>query len=152
MTNMTRISAYLMCVAAALMMACQGNGNKAAGDANGNADSLAADSASICGPRIEFDTAIFNFGRILQGEQVSTVFKFTNTGDANLIINRVETSCGCTVPEYDRQPVAPGGKGVIRVRFDSDGKEGTQYKTIKVTTNCKDNIFDLVLTGEVEVR
>lgn len=103
-------------------------------------------------PVIEFDTALFDFGKILQGEQVGTVFTFKNTGEADLLIRKVETSCGCTVPEYDRSPVKPGETGTIRVRFDSDGKEGAQYKTIKVFSNCKDDIFDLVLTGTVEVK
>jgi len=146
-----RIIASLVCVASLLIMACSGGGKgNAAQSADGTDTSLAASDAK--GPRIEFDTAVFSFGRILQGEQVSTVFKFTNTGDADLIIHKVETSCGCTVPEYDRKPVAPGQQGAIRVRFDSDGKEGAQYKIVKVTSNCKDNIFELVVRGEVEVR
>ncbi len=145
-----RIIACIVCLASALAMACSGNSGNQGNSAPAGADTV--ESASMVGPRIEFDTAVFDFGRILQGEQVSTVFHFTNTGDSELIINRVETSCGCTVPEYDRSPVAPGKQGHIRVRFDSDGKEGTQYKTVKVTTNCKDNIFDLVVRGEVEVR
>ena len=103
-------------------------------------------------PEIKFDTAVYNFGKILQGEQTSYNFKFKNTGNKNLIIQKVETSCGCTVPEYDKSPVSPNGTGTIKVRFDSNGKSGTQYKTIKVTTNCKDNIFDLVITGEVVVK
>lgn len=110
------------------------------------------DSTHIKYPRIEFDTALYDFGRILQGEQISTVFSFTNTGDAELVIQKVQTSCGCTVPQYEKAPVAPGERGEIRVRFDSDGKEGTQYKTIKVSTNCEEPIFDLVIRGEVEVR
>lgn len=126
-------------------------GGQSQNSANTNADSTAL-AEDIHGPRIKFDTALFNFGNILQGEQVSTVFRFTNVGDENLILQRVETSCGCTVPEYDREPVAPGESGSIRVRFDSDGKEGQQYKTVKVISNCKDNIFDLVVTGMVEVR
>ena len=139
----------MICVALTFAMACSGSSSS---------NQAASESDSIAGiqddgyPRIEFDTAVFNFGRILQGEQVSTVFKFTNTGSSDLIILKVETSCGCTVPEYDRAPVAPGKQGQIRVRFDSDGKEGAQYKTVKVTSNCKDNIFDLVVAGTVEVR
>ena len=76
---------------------------------------------------------------------------FTNVGNADIIISKVETSCGCTIPEYDKKPVAPGNVGTIRVRFDSSNKSGTQYKTIKLFSNCKDNeIFELVITGEVQ--
>ena len=96
-------------------------------------------------PEITFDTAVFDFGTILEGEQVSYVFKFQNTGKADLLIQKVETSCGCTVPEYDKKPVKAGENGSIKVRFDSHGKDGQQYKTIKVISNCADNIFDLVI-------
>lgn len=145
MRNILLLASALLFAGLCACSAGSGNGG------NAQADSLAVDTVD-CGPRIKFDTAVFNFGRILQGEQVSTVFRFTNIGQSDLILQRVETSCGCTVPEYNREPVAPGKQGSIRVRFDSDGKEGTQYKTVKVISNCKDNIFDLVVTGEVEVR
>ena len=101
-------------------------------------------------PEIKFDTAVFDFGTILEGEQVSYVFKFQNLGKADLLIQKVETSCGCTVPEYDKKPVKVGENGSIKVRFDSHGKDGQQYKTIKVISNCKDNIFDLVIKGVVK--
>ena len=130
------------------MSSCGGNANSGAQGSSNTAKEI--DTASY--PVIEFDTAVFDFGTILQGEQVSTTFTFRNTGKADLIIQKTETSCGCTVPEYDRKPVAPGATGTIRVRFDSDNKEGVQYKTIKVKTNCKDNIFELVLKGSVKVN
>ena len=119
------------------------------GNGSRRADSTKADTTLYA--QIEFDTAVFDFGTILQGEQVGTTFTFKNVGKADLIIQKVETSCGCTVPEYDRSPVAPGATGTIRVRFDSDNKEGAQYKTIKVKSNSKDNIFELVLKGNVRV-
>ncbi|MBQ3689619.1 MAG: DUF1573 domain-containing protein [Bacteroidales bacterium] len=116
---------------------------------NNTANNSAAQIDTTTFPEIDFDTAVFNFGKVLQGEQVSFTFKFKNTGKADLLIQKVETSCGCTVPEYDKKPVVPGGEGYIKVRFDSSGKEGSQYKTVKVISNCVDNIFDLVITGEV---
>ena len=137
-----------------VIASCGGNGaqNGAATTASDTtkADTTKADITLY--PQIEFDTAVFDFGTILQGEQVGTSFTFKNTGKADLIIQKVETSCGCTVPEYDRAPVKPGATGTIRVRFDSDNKEGAQYKTIKVTSNCKDNIFELVLKGTVKAE
>ena len=101
-------------------------------------------------PVIVFDTTVFDFGTILQGEQVSTEFKFTNTGEADLVISKIETSCGCTVPEYDKDPVKPGERGSVRVRFDSNGKSGTQYKTIRTFSNCEEPVLELVVTGEVK--
>lgn len=136
-------------IAAMSLASCGGNANSSTQGASAT-DTVATDTASY--PVIEFDEAVFDFGTILQGEQVSTTFTFRNTGKADLIIQKTETSCGCTVPEYDRKPVAPGATGTIRVRFDSDNKEGAQYKTIKVKTNCKDNVFELVLKGTVKVE
>lgn len=98
----------------------------------------------------KFDTTVFNFGTILEGEQVSTEFSYLNTGKADIIITKIETSCGCTVPEYDKDPVKPGNRGSIRVRFDSNGKSGTQYKTIRIFSNSEEDIFELVITGEVK--
>lgn len=98
----------------------------------------------------KFDTTVFNFGTILEGEQVSTEFSYLNTGKADIIISKIETSCGCTVPEYDKDPVKPGNRGSIRVRFDSNGKSGTQYKTIRIFSNSEEDIFELVITGEVK--
>ncbi|MCR5453777.1 MAG: DUF1573 domain-containing protein [Bacteroidales bacterium] len=144
---MYRIYILFAVIAIMALASCGGSG---AGKA-GNADSTATVDTALY-PTIEFDTAVFDFGKILQGEQVGTVFTFKNTGKADLIIRKVETSCGCTVPEYDRAPVKPGASGTIRVRFDSDGKNGTQYKTVKVISNCKDNIFELVIKGTVETK
>ena len=124
----------------------------AACGANPKAGGVSEVRDTVVSPEIRFDTAVFNFGKILQGEQVSFVFKFENVGKADLVIQKVETSCGCTVPEYDKTPVRPGGKGCIKVRFDSHGKDGTQYKTVKVISNCRDEIFDLVVTGVVETN
>lgn len=98
----------------------------------------------------KFDTTVFDFGNILEGEQVSTEFVYTNVGDADIIISKIETSCGCTVPEYGKDPVKPGDRGSIRVRFDSNGKSGTQYKTIRIFSNSEEDIFELVITGEVK--
>ena len=147
---MYRICILLIVVAMMIMSSCGGNNANSGTQSVSSADSSNTDTTLQ--PVIEFDTAVFDFGTILQGEQVGTTFTFKNTGKADLIIRKVETSCGCTVPEYDRAPVAPGMKGTIRVRFDSDGKEGAQYKTIKVVSNCKDNIFELVLKGTVKTN
>ena len=147
---MYRICILLTFVAMMIMSSCGGNNANSGTQSASSADSSTKDTTLQ--PEIEFDTAVFDFGTILQGEQVGTTFTFKNTGKADLIIRKVETSCGCTVPEYDRAPVAPGMKGKIRVRFDSDGKEGAQYKTIKVVSNCKDNIFELVLKGTVKTN
>ena len=64
-------------------------------------------------------------------------FKFTNTGTGDLVIVNAVGSCGCTVPEYPKEPVAPGKSGVMKVTFNSAGKSGMQQKTVTITTNTK---------------
>jgi hypothetical protein len=90
-------------------------------------------------PVIEFETDNHDFGKLVQGEIVSYNFKFTNTGKSDLLISQVNTSCGCTVTDYTRDPVKPGEHGTIKATFDSTGRKGVQNKTISVVTNCQPN-------------
>lgn len=88
-------------------------------------------------PEIKFEEEEHDFGRITQGEKVSYAFKFKNIGKGNLIIASAAGSCGCTVPEFPKEPVLPGQEGKINVVFNSEGKSGIQEKTITVVTNCE---------------
>ena len=100
---------------------------------------------------IKFDKLTHNFGTFSEKDPIVTcTFTYTNVGESPLIINQAVASCGCTVPEYDKDPVKPGERGTIRVRFDSNGKSGTQYKTIMIFSNSEDDVFELVITGEVK--
>jgi len=84
---------------------------------------------------ISFDEDEHDFGKIQQGEVVSHTFEFTNTGKSVLIIGTVKASCGCTVPEWPKDPIKPGEKGQIKVVFDSDGKRGQINKSVSVMGN-----------------
>lgn len=86
---------------------------------------------------ISFDNLKHDFGRISEGEKVHTVFKFKNKGKMPLIIAGAQGSCGCTVPQWPREPVQPGEIGEIYVEFDSHGKQGQTDKTVTVTANTK---------------
>lgn len=88
-------------------------------------------------PEIKFEEEEHDFGRITQGEKVSYAFKFKNIGKGNLIITSAAGSCGCTVPEFPKEPVLPGQEGKINVVFNSEGKSGIQEKTITIVTNCE---------------
>jgi len=88
-------------------------------------------------PEIKFEEDEFDFGKIIQGEKVSHVFFFRNTGKKNLIISSASGSCGCTAPEWPKEPILPGQSGKINVVFSSDGKSGYQEKTVTVVTNCE---------------
>lgn len=88
-------------------------------------------------PAMQFDAERFDFGMLTEGERVSHMFYFKNTGKRPLIISAAEGSCGCTVPEYPKDPIAPGESGVIKVTFNSERKQGKQEKTITIVTNCE---------------
>jgi hypothetical protein len=88
-------------------------------------------------PEIKFEEETFDFGRITQGEKVEHAFTFTNTGKSNLIVSGASGSCGCTVPEWPREPVKPGQGGKINVVFNSEGKSGLQEKTVTIVTNSE---------------
>ncbi|MCA0428919.1 MAG: DUF1573 domain-containing protein [Bacteroidetes bacterium] len=88
-------------------------------------------------PEIKFDEEIFDFGKISQGEKVSHAFYFKNTGNKSLVITSASGSCGCTVPEWPKEPVLPGQNAKVNVIFNSEGKSGYQEKTITIVTNCE---------------
>ncbi len=86
-------------------------------------------------PVMSFDKAEHDFGQIVQGTPQETIFTFTNTGDAPLIITDAKSSCGCTVPQYPKnKPIAPGESGEMVVKFNGSGQNQVT-KTITVTAN-----------------
>ena len=86
-------------------------------------------------PTIEWEEEEFDFGTITDGDIVEHVFEFKNTGEAPLIITEAKATCGCTVPEWPKDPIAVGDVGEILVRFNSKNKPGNQNKTVTVTAN-----------------
>jgi hypothetical protein len=100
-------------------------------------------------PAFKFEKEVFDFGEIKEGEKVSYDFKFTNAGNAPLIITSATATCGCTVPEYPKEPVAPGAEGIIRVIFNSTGKPGMQSKVVSITANTNPTLTELNILGNV---
>ena len=86
-------------------------------------------------PEMVFEETSFSFGDIHQGDKVVHIFKFKNKGKAPLVISNATATCGCTIPEYPKEPVAPGRKGEIKVEFNSAGKMGQQNKVVTITHN-----------------
>lgn len=86
-------------------------------------------------PVFQFEKEEHDFGTIQEGQKVSYTYKFKNTGDAPLIIQNAAPSCGCTVPEWSREPIPVGGEGFVKAEFDSNGKTNAQNKVITVTAN-----------------
>lgn len=101
-------------------------------------------------PAITFETREHDFGSIKESNGVvSYSFNFTNSGKAPLILKNVEASCGCTTPEWTRQPVLPGKQGVIKVTFNPEQRPGAFTKTISVTSNAETPSVTLAIRGVV---
>jgi hypothetical protein len=98
---------------------------------------------------IAFETTEFNFGEIRAGEKVNYKFKFKNTGNAPLVIENAQASCGCTVPDYSKAPIEPNGTGEIAIQFDSSNKDGKQDKTVTVKSNTETPSITLNVRGFV---
>lgn len=98
----------------------------------------ALDTATAGGhyPVITFEKQVHDFGNVTEGEVVEYSFKFTNTGEKDLLINSAEASCGCTVPEWPKEPIKPGESGYMKVKFDSKGRpEGHTEKELYIQAN-----------------
>lgn len=105
---------------------------------------------------IEFDETSFDFGEINDGDKVRHTFKFTNTGSEPLIISNCKGSCGCTVPECPKDPIAPGDGGEITVEYNSRGKSKGQpegkvdQKFVNVTANTEPAATRLTIKATVK--
>ena len=106
-------------------------------------------SAQTSGPMISFDMDTIDYGEITKGSDGVRTFNFENIGDAPLEIQGVRSSCGCTIPKKPEKPIAPGEKGEITVRYDTN-RVGVFRKTITVNTNVSSNsIIALKIKGNV---
>jgi hypothetical protein len=113
---------------------------------------LTSESAPPAGPTtaIAFEHMDFDFGSVKEGEKVKHTYKFKNTGSEPLIISSAKGSCGCTVPKWPSEPIAPGASGQIDVEFDSKGKPGKQTKRVTVNANTVPAQTFLNISGNVE--
>ena len=102
---------------------------------------------------ISFAESTYDFGEVMDGEKVEHTYVFTNTGAEPLVISNAKGSCGCTVPSWPKEPIAPGESGEILVRFDSGGKGrvggGAQTKTVTITANTTPPDTRITIKGTV---
>ena len=120
-----------------LLTACNsGNNGNLSTDIVNNPKTASGDESDNL-PKIEFEKEIHDFGKLIQGEKVSFGFKFKNTGNSDLLISQVNSSCGCTVTRFPKTPIKPEEEKVLKVTFDSNGRKGIQNKTVTVVTNCQ---------------
>lgn len=97
---------------------------------------------------IIFASTVHDYGTIVQASDGTCEFKFTNKGKAPIVLNDVKASCGCTVPEWTRTPVAPGEKGTIKVTYNTNNM-GAFSKSITVNSNAVNNPLVLIIKGNV---
>ena len=102
------------------------------------------------GPKIEFESLEINYGKISKGDNGVRIFKFTNIGSEPLIINKVYSSCGCTIPKKPSSPIGPGQDEEIQVKYDTN-RVGPIRKTITVLSNAINSpTISLKILGNVE--
>lgn len=100
------------------------------------------------GPKMKFESAVIDYGTIEHNADGKREFVFTNTGNAPLIISNAKGSCGCTVPTWPKEPIAPGETATIGVKYATN-RVGKFTKSITLTTNTAEKLKNLTIKGEV---
>ena len=139
---MKKIIVLFLGTIALIALSCTGGNRSDAGDS-----SINISSGSNAG--IIFKEYEHNFGKVVEGEKIAYVFTFENNGTSDLVIVSASTTCGCTVPKYDTNPISPGDGGTLEVIFDTSGRSGMQTKTITVKSNASKPVVILKITAEV---
>lgn len=132
MNNRLKFVLYLSFLV--ILSGCEGFVNRNAG--NKKKANTIINKALKNDPEITFETLEHDFGKVRAGEKAGWYFRYKNTGGKPLLITSASASCGCTVPEYQKEPVLPGEEGFIKVVFDTSGRSGKQTKTIILETNA----------------
>jgi hypothetical protein len=99
--------------------------------------------------KLEFEESSFDFGEIKEGESVNHTFKFKNIGTDPVEIHAVNVSCGCTVASKPMKPVGVGQSDEITINFNSQGKPGTNRKTVTVVSNAENDVVTLTFNAVV---
>jgi hypothetical protein len=142
---MHRITSAL--IAAILLISCQSNDKP---NDKGATGSVSRDTANFT--TVQWMDSTRDFGKIQEGQQLEVSFRFRNSGSKPLVIERVQPSCGCTVAEQPKEPIAPGAEGLIKATFTSQGHVGINHKSLNVFANMKDAPHPLQFVVEVEKK
>jgi len=104
------------------------------------------------GPKIDFEKEVHDYGKIKNGADGTCTFEFKNTGNAPLIISNAKGSCGCTVPDWPKEPIAPGASAEIKVKYDTK-RAGAINKSVTITSNAVNEPTKVIrIKGFVEAR
>ena len=132
-----------------MAISCQNSNGNLPADMIQNPNSAEGFDSSIKTALVKFNKTEHDFGYVIKGEVVTYSFKITNTGNADLLISEVNTTCGCTVSKYPVDPIKPGETKKIKAIFDSEDRIGFQNKRITVLTNATPARYILKIQAEV---
>ncbi len=109
-------------------------------------------AASYAQGVLKFNKETHDFGKLTEGPLATYNFEVTNTGTAPVVITSAQASCGCTTPEWSKDPIMPGGKSVIKVGYNTSGRPGPFNKTITVMSNAENATTILTIKGDVTAK
>lgn len=118
------------------------------------ANAVLANPPAATGPstNIAFSETNFEFGKIKKGDKVEHIYEVTNTGTNPLVISEVKPGCGCTVPDYTKDPILPGQKGKITLKFDSSNFDGMVNKQAEVFANVEKAPITLTFSADIQPK
>ncbi|WP_018338387.1 DUF1573 domain-containing protein [Butyricimonas synergistica] len=134
-----------------LLCSCENKAKEKQQNVNPTSDQTITND-STTRAKFEIKDKSFNFGDLAEGEIVTHTFHFKNTGKKSLVIQNIESSCGCTTPKYDKKPIPPGGEGKIEVEFNSSGRYGKQYKVINIFANVPEKVVELKIIANIKTQ
>ena len=136
---------YLL--ALTVMMGCSGHNGRLPSD---QADQEEITQDTVVQSVITFSKLTHDFGTILEGEKVVCYFDYENTGKADLMIHSVDATCGCTTPDWSREPVKTGDRKSLKIIFDATDRRGAQRKVVTVLSNASNEVVKLTIKANIE--
>lgn len=140
---------FFAAVVASMLMACNNSSNNT--NVNNDTTITSEEYTHTTGNgKIVFEQDEYDFGTIKEGDVVEHTFNFKNDGTEPVILAQVSATCGCTTPDYTKDPILPGKEGQVKVSFNSAGHPGIQQKFVTITSNAENSVLTVQLKGTVE--
>lgn len=148
---MRKVSLLVVLLGFLFLGACQNQTSSGKTAMNSSDKATVSDTTNQKLPVMTFTETVHDFGKMVQGEVGKYNFHFKNTGNADLVIKDVATTCGCTVGNYPHHPIKPGEEGDLAVTFNSSFKEGYQNKGVMIISNTDPNQIVLTIRAQVSL-